>query len=327
MIQPIPIEAIPIQSEDQWLALRQNDVTASVAGALLGVHEYTTAYGLWAQKTGAAQDAAPEPLRFSDDETSFRVSDLERGKLLEPVALALISKARPTWKISAPGAYYRDPEARLGATPDALAIDPARAGTGVLQIKTVSEHAYRRKWRDPDTLEIELPLWIAVQAAVEAELTGASWAAVGAMVVDHKLTMHLIDIPLSRGLIERVRAEVSAFWALVEAGETPPLDYRRDGRVLARVLAQDDGDEIDLSGDARLQSLLAERAERSSRKSDDDEALKAINCEILAKLGNAALARCGQALISAKTVRRKEYLAKATSYRALRVKMETDHAQ
>ena len=78
----------------------------------------------------------------------------------------------------------------------------------------------------------------------------------------------------------------------------------------------------------RIQRRVIQPAKRRpTRKSDDDEALKAINCEILAKLGNAALARCGQALISAKTVRRKEYLAKATSYRALRVKMETDHAQ
>jgi len=314
------IEKIAIINEAQWQALRQQDVTASVAGALLGVHEYTTAYGLWANKTGAlAQE--PDGPAISGDDAAYSVSDLERGRLLEPVVLELIRRAKPMWRMDRANAYYRDPDARLGATPDAFAVDPERAGFGVIQVKTVSEHAYRRKWRDPDTREVELPLWIGVQAAVEAHLTGASWAAVAAMVVDHKLTLHVIGIPLQPALIERVRVEAARFWALVESGETPPVDYGRDASALLRVHAQDDGSEIDLTGDNRLAELITERAERSARKSADDEALKAINAEIIHKLGNAATARCGDALITAKTMRRKEYVVKASAYRTIRIKM------
>ena len=315
------IEKIAINNEAQWQALRQQDVTASVAGALLGVHEYTTAYGLWASKTGALSQEPAAPAVSGDGDT-YSVSDLERGRLLEPVVFELIRRAKPTWRVDRADAYYRDPEARLGATPDAFAVDPARAGFGVIQVKTVSEHAYRRKWRDPDTREVDLPLWIGVQAAVEAHLTGASWAAVAAMVVDHKLTLHMIGIPLQPALIERVRLETTRFWSLVESGETPPVDYGRDASTLLRVHAQDDGAEIDLTGDNRLADLLADRAVRSARKSADDDALKAINAEIIHKLGNAAAARCGGALITAKTVRRREYVAKASTYRAIRVKME-----
>ena len=317
----MPIEKIEIIDEAQWHALRKRDVTASVAGALLGVHEYATAYGLWARKIGALPEEIAAPA-VSGDGGSYSVSDLERGCLLEPVVFELIRRAKPTWRVDRADAYYRDPEARLGATPDAFAVDPARAGFGVIQVKTVSEHAYRRKWRDPDTREVDLPLWIGVQAAVEAHLTGASWAAVAAMVVDHKLTLHMIDIPLQPALIERVRLETTRFWSLVENGETPPVDYGRDANALLRVHAQDDGAEIDLTGDNRLAELLADRAVRSARKSADDDALKAINAEIIHKLGNAATARCGDALISAKTVRRKEYVAKASTYRTIRIKME-----
>lgn len=314
-------EKIPIMNEAQWQALRKQDVTASVAGALLGVHQYTTAYGLWAQKTGALTEEPAAPA-ISADRGSYSVSDLERGHLLEPVVFELIRRAKPTWRVDRADAYYRDPDARLGATPDAFAVDPARAGVGVIQVKTVSEHAYRRKWRDPDTRGVELPLWIGVQAAVEAHLTGASWAAVAAMVVDHKLTLQMIDIPLQPALIERVRIETARFWSLVESGGTPPVDYGRDASALLRVHAQDNGEEIDLTGDNRLAELLADRAVRSARKSEDDDALKAINAEIIHKLGNASTARCGGALITAKTVRRKEYVAKASTYRTIRVKME-----
>ena len=315
------VEKIAIINEAQWLALRKEDVTASVAGALLGVHEYTTAYGLWAQKTGALLDGLVAATVSGDGDT-YTVSDLERGRLLEPVVLELIRRAKPTWRVERAVAYYRDPEARLGATPDAFAVDPERAGFGVIQVKTVSEHAYRRKWRDPDTREVELPLWIGVQAAVEAHLTGATWAAVAAMVVDHKLTLHMIDIPMQPALIERVRVEAARFWSLIEIGGTPPVDYGRDASALLRVHAQDDGAEIDLTGDNRLAELITERAERSARKSADDEALKAINAEIIHKLGNAAVARCAGALITAKTMRRKEYVVKASAYRTIRIKME-----
>jgi hypothetical protein len=51
---------------------------------LLGVHEYATAYGLWAQKTGALPDGLVAATVSGDGDT-YTVSDLERGRLLEPV--------------------------------------------------------------------------------------------------------------------------------------------------------------------------------------------------------------------------------------------------
>ena len=47
--------------------------------------------------------------------------------------------------------YWRDPETRLGATPDAFIARPDRDGPGTLQIKTVSEDAWRQQSMDPDT--------------------------------------------------------------------------------------------------------------------------------------------------------------------------------
>jgi len=108
------IERIPIESREQWLSLRRQDVTASAAGALLGLHPYISAWSLWAEKTGLVSSDAPMN------------AAMERGLELEPIAIKRLQKLHPDWNITQPAAYYRDPEARLGATPDCLATDPER---------------------------------------------------------------------------------------------------------------------------------------------------------------------------------------------------------
>jgi YqaJ-like viral recombinase domain len=101
------IERIPIIDQRQWLGLRQRDVTASTVGALLGVHPYASALGLYLLKTGQIEaDAEDTPA-------------MRRGGLLEPVAHRILREDHAEWiDTLAPGAYFRDPDARLGATPD-----------------------------------------------------------------------------------------------------------------------------------------------------------------------------------------------------------------
>ena len=116
----------PVTDRTAWLKMRERDVTASVAGALFGdgVHDFTTRYGLWALKSGR--------LRQDPGETDA----MRRGRLLEPVAVQLMRELRPAWTIEPCATYFRDAGERIGATPDAFAVDPDRAGFGVLQIKS-----------------------------------------------------------------------------------------------------------------------------------------------------------------------------------------------
>lgn len=300
------------RNREAWLAMRQRDVTASVAGALLGAHEYQTPFGLYALKTGLVTDDVEES------------APMRRGRLLEPVALAALCEERPTWRIEPGGAYFRDPAARLGATPDAFAVDPERTGFGIVQIKSVEPSIFRRKWRDADTGEVMPPLWIACQALVEAHLTGASWACIAAMTVGHGVEVHVVDVPLHAAILKRLIAETAEFWRRVAAGEPYDPDYGRDGALIAGLYADDNGAEVDLAGDNRVGDLLAARAALKAREADGDAAAKErkpIDAEILAKLGNAARGRCADGtLIEAKTVRRKGYEVKPSNYRAIKVK-------
>jgi predicted phage-related endonuclease len=306
------VDVIQITSREQWLALRRQDVTASVVGALLGVSDYVTAYGLWALKSGrVAEDPEDNPA-------------MKRGRLLEPVALQLLAEERPTWSIEAPGVYLRDPAVRLGATPDAYATRPDIAGRGVVQIKTTTETVFRSKWLDPDTRDVVPPMWIVAQAIVEAHLSGASWACVACLVVGFGIDLHIIEIPIHRGLIGRVEDEVREFWRRVAEDNPPPADYGRDGAIIAGLYADDDGAEIDLSDDARIAELIAERARLKvieAQGSAAEKTRKRLDAEIVHRLGNAARARlAGGATVEAKTVKRSGFTVAPSSYRTVKVK-------
>lgn len=301
------VTRFPITGRDEWLFWRKQDVTASAVGCLLGVHEYVTPYSLWCLKTGAIVEDPEE------------TAPMRRGRLLEPVALALLREERPTWRVEQPAVYLRDIQSRLGATPDAFAVDPERPGFGVVQVKTVEPSVFRRKWRDEDG-EVSPPLWIAVQAITEAHLAGAQWAAVAALTVGFGVELHIVPVPIHPGVIGRIYTAVNAFWRMVGEDRPPDPDYGRDLRLVEALF--DGRDEIvDLSGDNSLPGLVDEREALSSVKSATEDRLKEIKAEFLAKLDGAQAGRIADGrLITARRVERKGYEVKASSFVDVRVK-------
>lgn len=229
-----------------WLAARKQDVTASVAGALLGIHPYQTPYGLWAEKSG----------RVAPDDSDNAV--LRRGRLLEPVVIEMLREDRPDWQIEyhRDNAYYRMDEDRIGATPDAFATRPDIFGTGIVQVKTVADDKFRREWIDADTGEIVLPLWIAVQAIVEATITGSTWACVAVMVIGRGIELHVVDVPLNTRVMHRLRREVREFWRMVDEGIEPSIDWNRDGAAVAEVYRDSMPDRKDLTAIPHLDGTV-----------------------------------------------------------------------
>lgn len=297
----------PVSGRDEWLALRRRDVTASVAAALLGVHPYLSRYELWMRKAGRT----PEP----QSETAAMI----RGRVLEAPALDLLSIDRPKWRIERPNVYLRDPAARMGATPDAYAVDPARAGFGVVQVKTAEKGVFRRNWIDEDG-EVEPPLWIVIQTVQEAALARAQWACIAVMVVGFGLDLHVIDVPIHDGIIRRLRAETADFWRSIEANEPPEPDYGRDGALLAGLYADDNGREIDLSGDNMLPVILQERAELKERIKADSARVAEIDAEIIAKIGEHERGFVPGWSIKRPLIHRKGFWVEPTSYRKLTIK-------
>src|SRR5690606_34094970 len=144
------------------------------------------------EKSGRAQESAEEN------------AAMIRGRVLEKPAIDLLAIDRPSWKIWQPQVYLRDPTIRMGATPDAYAIDPRRKGFGVIQVKTSDKFAFKRNWIDEDG-GIEPPLWIVIQTIQEAHLSGASWACVLVFIMGMGLEIEVVDVPIHRGVIDRMR--------------------------------------------------------------------------------------------------------------------------
>lgn len=264
----MPVKVLTLDTDAEWLAARKKDVTASVVGALFGIHEFTTPYALWAEKSGA------KPV---DDIMNAAIM---RGRLMESVAVDVLSMDYPDWAVihnTGKGVrYFRDPDARLGATPDTFVSCPLR-GDGTVQIKSVEASIYRRKWCANG--EPEPPLWIALQAVVEAHLTGSSWAAVAPIVVSHGIEVPLIQIPLSNKVVDSVYHKVAEFWSGIENGLEPDPDFSLDGDVIDSMYAGD-GSEIDLSGSDAIFDLVREHGSVRQQLSEAQERLDEIRAEL-----------------------------------------------
>lgn len=307
------IERIEPASRAEWLELRKQDVTASVAACLLGdVHPYVTAFELWARKSG----------RLPEDASESR--QMKRGRLLEPVAVELIREAFPPWSVRPNRDYFRAPAERIGATPDALATRPYIPGRGVVQIKTVNQRAFERDWLGADGALV-VPTWVLVQASVEAFLTGATWATVAVMTIDMSgcLDLMIEDVPIVPDLGRRLIARVADFWRRVGSGDAYEPNYARDGDTLRAVWRDADDDfEIDLTGRAEIGAALGERELCQARERDGKQAAERraqIDAQIIAALGNAATGFFEGKRISARTVRRKSYLVSDSVYRSVHV--------
>ena len=301
------IVSVPITSEAQWLDLRKGNVGGSEIGALFGVHDYLTGYGLAARKLGKL-------------DPTFDNTVLKRGRLLEPVAKALLAEDRPEWQQIEPHAYFHDPDIRMGCTPD-LFVKDGDGRMGVVQIKTVAPDIFARKWHAEDGAMVP-PLWIVLQAMAERHLTGASFAYVAALVIGYGLSLELVEVPTLPSVVEQMEERVCKFWQLVDAGQLPPPDYGVDSAVLALVLRDDDGTEIDMSDDNELPEIVDRLEAAKFRAKLDDETIRLCKDKILHKIGHAKKVRYAGGWISAPTIYKPAYVVKAGAHRRLTVKID-----
>lgn len=297
------IEKHPITDRESWLAMRKPDVTASVIGALFGAHPYETALGLFVDKSGYEMPA-------------FDSDVLWRGLLYESAVAVAAGQKHPEWKITKANEYLRDPDARIGATPD-FWIEGDPRGRGVLQAKTVAPREFKANWTDDQP-----PFWISLQTITEMMLGEVSWGVVAALVVDpYRPFVQLYEVPRHPGAETRLRTAVAQFWQDVKDGREPNPDYGRDSDLLAALYPSEVPlKAVDLAGDNLLPEILAERADLKKRMKVDEARCKEIETEVKFKLGDAEMGTLLNWQITWKLQHRKGYHVDATSFRKLDVR-------
>lgn len=311
-------------SREEWLAQRKGMLGSSEAPALLGLHPHLTAFELFAIATGQ-YERPRSAIRVL--ENSIHLSPLERGIFMEDKAFELMRALRPTWTVTPNtipgGSIFQDTTTRLSSTPDAFLTAPDRPGRGALQVKNIAQMVADKNWKD-DEGEAELPGYVAVQAIVDAWLSGCQWACAGLMVANFGVDFHLFDVPLHQGILSRVIAEAAEFWRRVEERDPYPPNFARDGDVVRDIYRDDDGGVADISHDERALKLVARHMALKEIESTSNAAKKErkeIDSALIHLLGNAAAGRLSDGrLVEARTVRRKGFVVESTSFRSVKIK-------
>jgi predicted phage-related endonuclease len=299
------IERRPVVDREQWLEWRKQDVTASRVGALFGVHPYETALRLYAEKRG---------VEFPNEDNKT----MRRGRWLEPAVATAVEEERPEWQLKAPKVYLRDPDLRLGCTPDYF-IDGDPRGLGVLQCKTVASSVFQHDWHGGS----EIPFWIVLQTLTECMLADAAFGVVGALKVhEHDMEIAILDVPRHADSELKILVAVRNFWRNVATGLEPDPDFARDADVVKLLTPRETpGKQIDFSRHNELPAMLAERAELLRKMGAAEDRCDEIETEVKHLMGDAEFANgLPDWRITYKVQERKEYLVKARSPRVLLIR-------
>jgi predicted phage-related endonuclease len=302
------MEIIRYPDRATWLALRQQDLTASDVAAACGVSPWATPLKIWAQKLGLVPPV---------EETAI----MRRGRWFEAAAMAAMREQWPDWDIRRADVYVREPSLRLGATPDFLVERPDRPGQlGNVQVKTVALKTFKADWTKPDGT-LEPPIHVQLQAITEAKLIGADWTAALAMIVgDYHGYVELMEIPMLDEVWTRIKQEAAQFAWHIDNKIEPPVIPSRDYTTLREMFPKEqEGSTIDLSQHNQLPELLAERGALKESIKMAEGRIEEIETEVLDLMKDNATGTLPGWSLSLKTTHRKEYTVKAAEFRTLRI--------
>ena len=325
---PDGIKRFVFKDRETWLAARENYIGASEYPALVCGRPISP-FRLACRKHGIE----PE----EDDTETAR-----RGRLLEPVGIEVAREKRPDWLIiynAFPNLhYFFDADARLACTPDAFVLDrdfldfdhleaaehwDLLSSTGlefvILQIKSVERTIFRRDvseggWQSDG--EIVVPEWIQLQAALEAAITGATAAYVGALVVSWGIDLHILPVPLDPGLLDFARAQARAFWSAIAEGRAYEPDFARDSQLIRSVYGSvDEKRTVDLSGDNEIEVMRINDAELAATEKRVKSERRELRDRVLMKMRGAGRGmKNGVEIVRVKTIKKAEHVVAASEY-------------
>jgi predicted phage-related endonuclease len=310
----MPIERIPIESEQAWHVQRALFVNASEMGIVCGEGNYGSLAELFAEKKGL------RPPRIA-------TSVMKRGKIGEASAFEALAFEQPEWDVKRARVHVRDTERRIACTPDGFATAPGRDGIGVVQAKVIGRSVFRHRWlNDPaDSIEfgeVTVPVEYRLQVLTEGMLNDTNWGVLAVLITgEYQWDFRLFDIERDPVLEDRIVFNVERFVReYLDANIMPPYNPLRDEELIRALYPKDDGTEIDLSTDNRVAVLVEELTEKQAACKRLDKEVKGIKTELTAKLGEHTYGRLADGRrLSWKHQHRKAHTVPASDFRVLRI--------
>jgi len=248
--------------EDQeWHDLRKQGITGTDVGAILGVSPFSSAYKIWAVKTGLVTDEVKQ-------NQSMRL-----GQLLEPALLQLFKETHPEMQVHEVGTYAHEDYPFMIANPDGLAIEGDKLW--IVEIKTS-----RKYWE-------EVPAHYITQVLHYADVFSAD----GIKMVSYAGGNYQEwDIPFSEFELEAQREAVKDFWEEnIQQNIEPSWDGSQATYEVMREIARPGDPEVSVDlGYLGVQLANAqEEAQRTERE------LRQLKSAALAQMGDAKFGMVG----------------------------------
>lgn len=262
-------ETIAPTDKRHWLELRAGNINSTEVSALFGANEYLTLFELWHRKKSKDLGEIEEN-RF-----------MKWGTRLQDSIAAGIAHDEG-FQISRFDGYVHDPEHKIGSSFDFFIGDD-----GILEIKNVSEKAFREKWK-VDGEHIEAPLYIEAQVQHQLLLSGRKYTMIGALVGGNqvRLVKRLPD-PKVHAAIHK---NATSFWSSIEKSEPPAPSFEKDAEFIRQLYSfAEPGKQMD--PDAEITQWAASYHAIGLVIKESEEKRKALKAKMLMKLGDAEKCR------------------------------------
>nr|WP_304318127.1 YqaJ viral recombinase family protein [Bifidobacterium catenulatum] len=297
------------EREAAWLKSRSHGVGGSDMSTILGLNKYASPYDLWLEKTKRVK-----PKDISDNWAIVRGKTMElelrrRFKAQHPEMIVtngtdmqFISREKPYLRASLDGILQRED-----------------GSFGILEIKTAGN---RRSgdWHDEDG-NLRIPPYYLAQVEFYCWVTGWTWGYVYAAIGDYEP----VEIPFRADQEDMAAIDKAAtdFWQFVTSGTPPQLT----GGDVQKAFPEPTPDIVDESSDDDLYDLLAKLEGTGNQLKDLKAEQKALQDQVIVRIGSHTGIRCGNLQATYKTRTRKEYVVKATQYRQFALKTIEDKEQ
>jgi len=203
-------------ADQEWHDIRAQGISGTDVGAIMGVSPFTSAFKLWAIKTGQIDG-------YVEQNRAMRL-----GQLIEPALIQNFKEEHPEMQVHEVGTYRHEDHPQLIANPDALAVEGDKLW--VVEIKTarqywetVPEHYIRQCWHYADVFNDDGIKLVSYAGGIYTE-----W-----------------EIPFSKDDLQIQRAAVLNFWEQnIEPIEAPEWDGSDSTYASVRAIAKPGDPEV-----------------------------------------------------------------------------------
>lgn len=297
-------EELNFSSEAEWLAMRQKDLTSTECAALFGCSPYSTVYELFHVKTGQLT------IPFDVNERMIWGNRLESA-IAHGIAddFGLLIAPMKT--------YARITDLRMGSSFDFKIVGLAEGftgdetyrdlfrenGPGIMEVKNVDGLQFKRAWI-ADGAIMEAPPHIELQVQHQQEVADMEWTLV-APLVGGNTPMPFARIR-DRQIGAAIREKCAEFWAMVDSGKAPAPDFTVDGKTIAALLANDNGETVDMKDNNRLTELVEIYKTAGAESTAAEMRKEETKAEILTIIGTNAKVLLNGCYINAGTTKGSE---------------------